>query len=130
MLFRVYGQVRGQARPRSNFKTHVVYKKKEDIEFERRVKNAFLDAGGKSFADSPIRLTVTTHRQMPKSRPKKITSEVDVFMPDASNILKAVEDALNGVAYNDDRQIIDSRCIKADRVREPEYMEIEITKLD
>jgi Holliday junction resolvase RusA-like endonuclease len=118
MLFRVYGQVRGQARPRSNFKTHVVYKKKEDIEFERRVKNAFLDAGGKSFADSPI------------SRPKKITSEVDVFMPDASNILKAVEDALNGVAYNDDRQIIDSRCIKADRVREPEYMEIEITKLD
>ena len=35
-----------------------------------------------------------------------------VTSPDASNILKQHEDALNGLAYKDDRQIYDSRCRK------------------
>ena len=32
--------------------------------------------------------------------------------PDGSNILKLVEDALNGLAYRDDAQIIDARILK------------------
>lgn len=32
--------------------------------------------------------------------------------PDADNILKAVLDALNGVAYEDDRQVVEVLCIK------------------
>lgn len=32
--------------------------------------------------------------------------------PDSSNVLKAVEDALNGVVYVDDAQISDARCVR------------------
>lgn len=32
--------------------------------------------------------------------------------PDASNLLKAVEDACIGLLYADDQQIVDTRCIK------------------
>lgn len=35
-----------------------------------------------------------------------------ITKPDASNVLKAVEDALNGIAYIDDSQIIDARISK------------------
>jgi Holliday junction resolvase RusA-like endonuclease len=127
MKFRVYGQVRGQARPRTSFKNHIVYKRKEDREFENRIKEAYINAGGINFGDKPIKLTVITHRELPQSRPKRIESELDIFKPDASNILKAVEDALNGIAYNDDKQILDSRCIKANRERGSEFMDIEIS---
>lgn len=32
--------------------------------------------------------------------------------PDCSNLVKAVEDALNGICYDDDSQITDSRVVK------------------
>lgn len=43
--------------------------------------------------------------------------EVVAFVPDrrrrdASNILKNVEDALSKVVYNDDTQVVDTRCVK------------------
>ena len=36
-----------------------------------------------------------------------LSSVMPISKPDASNVLKAVEDALNGIAYIDDSQIID-----------------------
>lgn len=57
----------------------------------------------------PLRLVVTAAFQPPK-RPR---FKFPVVVPDASNVLKLVEDALNGgVGYHDDSQIVDTRCIK------------------
>ena len=36
-----------------------------------------------------------------------LSSVMPISKPDASNVLKAVEDAMNGIAYIDDSQIID-----------------------
>ena len=49
----------------------------------------------------PVRVAIVTTRPMPKSRPKRITKE-----PDVDNIAKLVLDALNGVAWVDDTQVV------------------------
>ena len=54
----------------------------------------------------PVRVTIATARPMPKSRPKRVMEEPDVYKPDVDNIAKLVLDALNGVAWVDDTQVI------------------------
>ena len=50
-----------------------------------------------------------------------------VVIADASNILKLVEDALNGIAYKDDSQIVAGLPLKAPRVGTFDWLEIEVT---
>ena len=51
----------------------------------------------------PVTLRVIARRPLPKSI--KGDKEPDTVRPDLDNIVKAVADGLNGVAYNDDSQI-------------------------
>lgn len=70
----------------------------------------------------PVSVNIATSRAMPKSRPKKVASEPDIYKPDADNIAKLVLDALNGVAWADDTQVTDLTVTKFERLREaPEY---------
>lgn len=75
----------------------------------------------------PVLLSVVSHRHMPKSWPKRRRGEQDTMKPDASNVLKLVEDALNGIAYKDDSQIVASLPLKAPRIGEFDWLEIEVT---
>lgn len=125
--FRVYGEVRGQARPRTDFIHRKVYKTVQDVKYERRIKETFINSNGEVFGEKPIKIRVDVYRELPDSYPKRIKTEADTHKPDASNILKSVEDALNGIAYNDDKQIVDARCIKHPRTRNGgSYLEITI----
>jgi len=47
------------------------------------------------------------------ARPKNPSSEYKTSVPDLGNLDKAVEDALSGVVYLDDRYIIDHRYVKS-----------------
>lgn len=126
--FRVYGEVRGQGRPRVDFTRRRVYKDNRDIEAERRIKDAYINSSGTHFGSKPVMVIVVSHRHLPSSKPKKITSEHDVYKPDASNILKSVEDALNGIAYEDDSQVVCGIPLKAQRERDGvDYMDVIIT---
>jgi Holliday junction resolvase RusA-like endonuclease len=68
--------------------------------------------------DGPMRLEIWFYRSVPASWSKQrkrnaylgITRPTSV--PDLSNYLKEIEDALNGVAYNDDAQICKVTCAK------------------
>ena len=66
--------------------------------------------------DTPILMDVIFHMPMPKSWSKKkkemVCGQFNRQKPDASNLLKAVEDALNGVVYHDDSQIVQVRVTK------------------
>lgn len=125
--FRVYGDVRGQGRPRMRRNGHA-YKPREDRVWEDKVKEAYINSNGINFGEKPVVMAVYIHRAMPKSRPKYREAEMDVYKPDASNVLKGVEDALNGIAYEDDRQIVGSFVVKCPRVRmDGEYIDVLIT---
>ena len=126
--FKVYGEVRGQGRPRIHPSGRSLYKPQKDREYEQKIKRAYIDSGGQHFGKAPLAMVVISHRALPKSRPKRVTHEPDVLTPDASNILKAVEDALNGIAYDDDRQIVLATPLKMPRTRlEVDYLDILIT---
>jgi len=82
----------------------------------------------------PVSIVVDAYFRIPKSASKKKQMLMDsghiepCKKPDASNILKIIEDALNGLAYHDDVQITEAHIIKR-YDREPR-VEIQISWKD
>ena len=65
----------------------------------------------------PVRVSIATTRAMPKSRPRRLEEEPDVYKPDCDNIAKLCLDALNGVAWADDTQVTTLVVQKMPRLR-------------
>lgn len=121
LAFEVNVTPRGKDRPRAS----VVFKPgrrlgvhmrntPETREFEGAVTAAAVAAmAGRPPMAGPLRLDVTAVMPIPPSwsRAKQgravAGTELPTGKPDASNIVKAVEDALNAVAYADDSQLVD-----------------------
>lgn len=83
------------------------------------IRSAYLAAGGTlAPKDAEVAVHITTVRPLPKSRPKRIESEPDIYKPDVDNIAKLVLDALNGCAWHDDTQVTELVVGKCERVRE------------
>jgi Holliday junction resolvase RusA-like endonuclease len=64
----------------------------------------------------PARITLSIFIMPSKEtqrKSKKGTKLYPTIKPDASNVLKIIEDALNGLAYVDDKQIVWVEVIKA-----------------
>ena len=117
MLVQVNGKVVGKQRPRVT--RHGTYTPKETKEYEKKIADAWRELGVAPF-EGPVEVTVFVERKMPDSRPKKLLSEPDIYKPDADNILKVVQDALNGVAYLDDKYVVDAFVKKLPRRRKEE----------
>lgn len=125
--FRVYGTVRGQGRPRTRKNGHV-YKDNKDRQWEDKIKAAYINSNGVHFGSKPVIMAAMIHRAMPESRPKYRESEMDIYKPDVDNICKAICDSLNGIAYEDDKQVIAAFPIKLPRVRmDGEYIDVIIS---
>lgn len=105
----------GKCRPRFA-RGGAVYRDPADSDWEAKVAEAYRAAGGRRL-EGPVAVTVDIYRPLPKGRPKRVASEPDTARPDADNILKAVMDALNGVAYHDDSQVAYALAVKHDRER-------------
>jgi Holliday junction resolvase RusA-like endonuclease len=87
--------------------------------YETLIKEAGVQAMGSSEPlETPVTLYLYIRMPIPKSYSKKRIeaclngSEQPIKKPDASNILKSVEDGLNGVIYKDDSQIINIHVTK------------------
>ncbi len=119
MIFTVDGKPQGKARPRFNSYSGTVYTPKNTLDYEQLIRYMFFVNGGKKFgADSFIKIIVTAYMSIPKRATKDFKSKClkgiqkPVNKPDVDNILKVVMDALNGIAYDDDKQVVEAICKK------------------
>lgn len=68
--------------------------------------------------EGPLVLRIIVQRPLPKSSSQRKIREMlagmimPITKPDVSNYQKLVEDALNGIVWRDDSQIVDGRCLK------------------
>ena len=125
--FTVYGAIKGKARPKfAKIGNHMMaYQTKEQNAAENYVRLAYLEAAKGVYFTGALALNIKAYFQIPKSTSKKKRDEMlsgairPVIKPDADNIIKNIADALNTVAYPDDKAIVSVSFDKFydDRVR-------------
>jgi Holliday junction resolvase RusA-like endonuclease len=101
-----------QGKERARFVNGHAYTPKKTRDYEEYIRISYLASKGKKLYGN-IRLSVRAYFPIPKSvskskRKKMLEGEIKHDKkPDLSNIFKAIEDALNGIAYEDDSKITD-----------------------
>lgn len=116
IYFIVPGECVPKQRPRfTTFRGHAqAYTPKKTLDYEKKVKNCYLKEYpyGMAFESEPVEIILNVYIAIPKSVSKKKRTEMLLNESptkkngDVDNYLKSVCDALNGVAYTDDCQIV------------------------
>lgn len=127
--------LRGQGRPRFS-RYSGAYKDKKDIEYENLIKECFLkEAKGIKPSERPVCICIEAFYKLPKQTPKYVKEElkenlydyVPQSKPDIDNVAKSVLDALNGIAYVDDKQVYELCCNKNYDIKsETGYLEVNV----
>ena len=108
--FTVPGDPVGKERPRHT-KTGHTYTPEKTKKYEYKVQSAYTDCMG-GMMDGPVMLDIIAYYQIPQSKSKKEREAMQAGQirptkkPDIDNVVKAVADGLNGLAYADDSQIV------------------------
>lgn len=108
--FTIFAEPTGKARPRVT--THGTYTPKKTKDYEKLVQWEYRKQGGRDYGERQLQVEITANFQIPKSKPKNKRVEMlagqvrPTKKPDCDNIAKAILDALNGIAYHDDSQIV------------------------
>jgi len=116
ITFSVPGKPQGKGRPRSSRDGHM-YTPKATREYEKLIAYYYRLQGGEML-EGYIELQILVLYPLPKSMTKAERARaalgelLPAKKPDGDNIEKAVADALNGVAYEDDRQIVAASWLK------------------
>jgi Holliday junction resolvase RusA-like endonuclease len=109
--FLIPGQPQGKGRPRATtINGHArMYTPAKTRGYEAEVWEAYRRAGG-GMMEGLLSMTIKAYREIPQSwskveKEKRCTSFCHT-RPDLDNIVKVVCDALNGVAFKDDSQVV------------------------
>lgn len=113
IYFIVLGDVIPKGRPRFT-RSGRAYTPSKTHDYESKVKLAYLKEypSGMAFKDEPLEMIVNVYMAIPKSVSKKKHDHMLLHeyptqhKGDVDNFLKSIADALNGVAYTDDCQIV------------------------
>ena len=117
LAFSMSGLPRGQGRPRATTRGGhpTVYKASADRKYEASVRAIAQAAmAGRDPFEGPLSLSLRFRMPIPKSATRRVKTSMaageiaPTTKPDATNLAKAVEDAMNGVVFVDDCQIV--RC--------------------
>lgn len=115
--FYVCGKPQGKARPRFSRKSGTVYTPTQTKKYEKFIAMKYRLAHGEKRTNF-VMVDIIAIFPIPKSwskRDKEAAMRGIIFpgKPDVDNIIKVVLDALNGVAYEDDKQVIAVSCQKS-----------------
>lgn len=105
--FEIPGEPVAKGRPRFNKKSGATYTPKQTASFENRVA-LFAREAGVPLLDGPVFANITFWFEWPKSMWRKRNPRGEEWMDtgkDVDNMAKGVLDALNGIAYHDDKQV-------------------------
>ena len=130
--FEIEGKPVGKGRPRFKRMGNFVqtYTPANTAEYEKLVRLKFQNAGGQ-ITDKPVRVAVVAFFAPPKSTKKRDRIEMlanrilPEKKPDVDNIAKIILDALNGIAYKDDSQVVDLSVKKCFAAEARVYVHIE-----
>lgn len=121
--FFVPGNPQGKARPRVVRRKDgrsMTYTPDKTVQYEELVRQRYIaQSGGYQFApDVPLSIIIQAEFLIPKNTSQKRRKEMlegailPTKKPDFDNITKIICDALNGIAYLDDSQIVLSLVVK------------------
>ena len=128
----VKNKLTGKGRPRF-YKGHAVTPENTRV-YESVVKEAYIKQCGILY-NKPVSIDIIAYKKIPKSYTKKRKNNIKngleqpVCKPDIDNICKIILDALNGIAYKDDTQVIKMQIIKK-YTEDEERVEFEIKEFD
>lgn len=113
--FEIPGEPVAKGRPRFSFKGKDVktYTPKKTVSYENLVKLSFMQqVGNVEPIHKGVYVYIQAYLKIPDSTSKKKREQMNekeilpLKKPDCDNIAKGILDALNGMAYDDDKQIV------------------------
>lgn len=114
-IFTVKGQPKGKGRPRFTKNGHVytpestrIYEEEIKIRYKEKYKNEMLD--GNIAVEVFINKKPASYLGIKKYN--KLLGKYCNIKPDTDNVVKAVLDALNGVAYADNKNVVEIYAVK------------------
>jgi Holliday junction resolvase RusA-like endonuclease len=133
--FTIKGEIKTKQRPRATvIGGHArVYSSKDTIMYENYVKSEYQRQCAYYFnGNEPLKATITAYF-LPSNELAKYGQDVKYVAcmknKDLDNIAKTILDALNGIAYEDDKQIVELHVEKYYTPEATEYVEVKIETL-
>ncbi len=123
ITFSIPGEPQGKARPRVVRNKYtgasMSFTPDKTVAYEELVRARYTQAAhGERFGEIPLRISIRAVYSIPKSKSNRDKSRMlagelrPTKKPDCDNIVKIICDALNGVAYPDDKQIAEASIRK------------------
>lgn len=122
MIFTVEGKPQGKARARTFYNKQIGKMQsitpEQTKSYEDLIRWSYISQGGKFYGEKALCIEIVAFYSIPKAfskvkRNKAISGDIrPTTKPDGDNIIKVVLDALNGVAYTDDKAVVSVCCSK------------------
>lgn len=115
------GEPEGKGRPRGTRSGHFYTPEKTRL-YEVKVRSEYQRQSGGMYFENPVKITVVAGYKIPESVSKRRKAELldgaamPEKKPDWDNIGKVICDALNGIAYPDDKIVVDGQVKKFWRI--------------
>lgn len=111
--FEVYGDPRGKQRPRMCRigGKMIIYTPKQTKDYERRIKACYKEVNKFFDKEIPVEVNIQAYFPIPKNVSRELREKflshkiLPTKPPDVDNCAKVICDALNGIAFSDDRQV-------------------------